>query len=168
VVTVGLRYAWALRPPAAAAAAAAPASSPAPASSAAPRPLPRRRPPPVRPLRPVQASELGNSSVYFPFDQSVLTPERRVVTQAATYAKSARRRGLSRRSHDSSAAPSTTKACLSAVEVRGRRHGLGGVAQSTLQVDGRAKLNSRFPPRRCKEPLNRRATVSVQLLKRTV
>ena len=104
--------------------------------------------------------------MYFPFDQFVLTTEAQsVVKQAADYSKSGQ--GASRVvvvGHTDSSGSTAYNQKLSEKRAKAVADGLvtAGVAQSKVQVDWKGEGQLAVPTGDgVKEPLNRRATVSV-------
>jgi outer membrane protein OmpA-like peptidoglycan-associated protein len=104
--------------------------------------------------------------VYFPFDQYVLTPDAQaVVKQAADYSKSGR--GATRVvvvGHTDSSGSPAYNAKLSERRAKAVGDGLvsAGVNLSLIQVDWKGESQLAVPTGDgVKEPLNRRATVSI-------
>ena len=104
--------------------------------------------------------------VYFPFDQFVLTPDAQaVVRQAADYSRSGR--GATRIvivGHTDSSGSVQYNTRLSERRARAVADGLvgAGVAQNLVQVDWKGETQLAVPTGDgVKEPLNRRATVSI-------
>lgn len=104
--------------------------------------------------------------MYFPFDQFVLTPEaQNVVQQAAMYSKSGR--GATRIvvvGHTDSSGSTKYNDKLSERRAKAVADGLvnSGVDQGKIQVDWKGESQLAVPTGDgVKEPLNRRATVSI-------
>jgi len=103
--------------------------------------------------------------VYFPFDQSILTPEaQQVVQQAAAYANDGHSTRLVVVGHTDTSGGLAYNMRLSERRAKATADALValGVAQSTLNVDWKGKTDLAVPtPDGVKEPLNRRSTISI-------
>ena len=103
--------------------------------------------------------------VYFPFDQSILTPEAMgVVQQAADYAKSGNATRVIVVGHTDTSGGFAYNMRLSERRAKATADALvaDGVNSSTLQVDWKGKTDLAVPtPDGVKEPLNRRSTISI-------
>jgi opacity protein-like surface antigen len=114
-LTLGLRYRFAAPPP--------PPPPMAPPPPPPPAPTPFVEPPPAPlPPPPAQVAEAREFIVYFPFDQSTLTPEAQTVVQeAASYAQQGNATQVrSSATPTPPARPPTTSACRSAVRAPSR------------------------------------------------
>jgi OOP family OmpA-OmpF porin len=103
--------------------------------------------------------------VYFPFDQSVLTPDaQNVIQQAAQYATTGNAATVVVVGHTDSSGSTKYNAGLSERRAKATADALvgKGIAQSKLQVDWKGESQLAVPTGDgVKEPLNRRATISI-------
>ena len=103
--------------------------------------------------------------VYFPFDQYILTPDaQNVVAQAAQYSASGNFARVVVVGHADSSGSQTYNVGLSERRAKAVADALvqRGVASSRLQVDWKGETQLAVPTGDgVKEPLNRRATISV-------
>ena len=103
--------------------------------------------------------------VYFPFDQSILTPEAMgVVQQASDYAKTGKATRVIVVGHTDTSGGFAYNMRLSERRAKATADALvaDGVDQGTLQVDWKGKTDLAVPtPDQTKEPLNRRSTISI-------
>ena len=156
-VTLGLRYTFGSPPP--------PPAPPAPPPPPPPPPAPPAPPPPPPPPPAPVAYEAREFVVYFPFDQSILTPEAQaVVQQAADYAKSGGATKITVTGHTDTSGSDRYNARLS--ERRGKAVADGlvgmGVAATSLAVDWKGESAPAVSTGDgVKEPLNRRSAISI-------
>ena len=103
--------------------------------------------------------------VYFPFDQYVLTPDaQNVVAQAAQYVAAGNTARVVVIGHTDSSGSNAYNQRLSERRAKATADALvqRGVAQTKLQVDWKGETQLAVPTGDgVKEPLNRRATISV-------
>ena len=103
--------------------------------------------------------------MYFPFDQYVLTPDaQNVVQQAAAYSAAGNTARVVVVGHTDSSGSTAYNQRLSERRAKAVADALvqRGVAQTSLQVDWRGEAQLAVPTGDgVKEPLNRRATISV-------
>ena len=153
-VTLGLRYTFGSAPP-----------PPAPPAPPAPPPLPPEAPMPPPPPPAPMAYEAREFVVYFPFDQSVLTPEAQaVVSQAAQYAKDGSATRITVVGHTDTSGSPKYNARLSERRAKAVADGLVGmgVNATALAVDWKGESAPAVSTGDgVKEPLNRRSTISI-------
>jgi outer membrane protein OmpA-like peptidoglycan-associated protein len=103
--------------------------------------------------------------VYFPFDQSILTPEAQaVVQQAAQYAKDGNATRVVVVGHTDTSGGAAYNMRLSERRAKATADALVtlGVPQTVMSVDWKGKTDLAVPtPDGVKEPLNRRSTISI-------
>jgi outer membrane protein OmpA-like peptidoglycan-associated protein len=103
--------------------------------------------------------------VYFPFDQSVLTPEAQgVIQQAAAYAQQGAPTSVVIVGHADTSGSAAYNVRLSERRSRAVADALVGmgIQQTALQVDWRGETQPAVPtPDGVKEPLNRRTTIGI-------
>ena len=150
-LTLGLRYTFGSAPP-----------PPPPPPSAPPPPPP---PPPEPPAPPPPAIEVRDFTVYFPFDQYVLTPEAQAVVQeAAAYARQGGASRIIVTGHADTSGSAAYNVRLSerrAKAVADTLIGLG-VDGTALSVDWKGESEPAVATGDgVKEPLNRRATINI-------
>jgi outer membrane protein OmpA-like peptidoglycan-associated protein len=154
IASIGLRYSFGAPPP-------APTPAPPP-----PAPPPGPPPPPPAPLPPPppEAPKVQNFVVYFPFDRSTLTADAQAVVQQAAAATQQGPVSIAVVGHTDTSGSVAYNLRLSerrAKAVADALVGLG-VAQSTLNVSWVGKTDLAVPtPDGVKEPLNRRATITL-------
>jgi outer membrane protein OmpA-like peptidoglycan-associated protein len=155
-LTLGLRYAF--QPPPA-------PVEPAPLPVEPPPPPPAAFEPPPPPPPPMAAFEAREFIVYFPFDQSTLTPEAQTVVQeAATYAGSGAATRVQVVGHADTSGSAAYNIRLSERRARAVADSMValGVNPSLITADWRGEAAPAVATGDgVKEPLNRRATVSV-------
>jgi outer membrane protein OmpA-like peptidoglycan-associated protein len=155
IASIGLRYSFAAPPP-------APPPPPPPPPPAAPEPPPP--PPPPAPPPPPPAPEVQNFVVYFPFDRSTLTTDAQAVVQQAALAAQKAPVTIAVVGHTDTSGSVPYNLRLSerrAKAVADALVGLG-VSQSNLNVSWVGKTDLAVPtPDGVKEPLNRRATITL-------
>jgi outer membrane protein OmpA-like peptidoglycan-associated protein len=152
-VTAGIRYSFAAPPP------------PPPPPVEEPPPPPPAPPPPPPPPPPAPVYEARDFIVYFPFDQSILTPEaQQVVSEAAQYAAAGGASRIVVVGHADTSGSARYNVGLSqrrAKAVADALVGLG-VNSSTLSVDWKGESEPAVATGDgVKEPLNRRSTISI-------
>ncbi|MEI7573781.1 MAG: OmpA family protein, partial [Phenylobacterium sp.] len=122
---------------------------------------PRRPPPPPPP----PAYEAKQFVVYFPFDQSVLTPEAQtIVTEAAEYAKAGNATRVIVVGHTDSSGSPAYNTRLSERRAKAVADALvgQGVGQQLMQVDWKGETQLAVATGDgVKEPLNRRSTIDI-------
>jgi len=154
IASIGLRYSFAAPPPAA----------PPPPPPAPPAPPPEPPPPEAAPPPPPPARQVQTFVVYFPFDRSTLTPDAQAVVQQAAQAVQQSPVTISVVGHTDTSGSVAYNLRLSerrAKAVADALIGLG-VAQSNLNVSWVGKTDLAVPtPDGVKEPLNRRATITL-------
>jgi outer membrane protein OmpA-like peptidoglycan-associated protein len=155
-VSVGLRYTFAAPPP------PPPPMQPEPMQAPEPAPLPTPEPAPAPVAeRPVNREFI----VYFPFDQSVLTPEAQTVVQeAASYAQQGAATQVQVVGHADTSGSAAYNIRLSERRARAVADAMVGlgVNPATITADWRGEANPAVATGDgVKEPLNRRSTVSV-------
>jgi outer membrane protein OmpA-like peptidoglycan-associated protein len=156
IASIGLRYAFGAPPPA--------APAPAPPAPLAPPPEPPPPPPEAPPAPPRPAPQVQNFMVYFPFDRSTLTADAQAVVQQAAQAAQQGPVSIAVVGHTDTSGSIAYNLRLSerrAKAVADALVGLG-VAQSNLNVSWVGKTDLAVPtPDGVKEPLNRRATITL-------
>ncbi len=160
-VSLGLRYAFgAIAPPPP----PPPPAPPAPVVEAAPPPPP---PPPMAapPPPPPPAFVAKSFIIYFPFDQSVVTPEAEaVVHDAAQYASQGHATQVVVVGHTDSSGSVAYNLRLSERRAKATADALvsQGIAQTMMKVDWKGKSELAVQTGDgVKEPLNRRSTVDI-------
>jgi outer membrane protein OmpA-like peptidoglycan-associated protein len=153
-VTVGLRYTFAAPPP------------PPPPPPFVPPMEPVAPPPPPEPAPPVVERPVNREFiVYFPFDQSILTPEAQTVVQeAASYAQQGGATQVQVVGHADTSGSAAYNIRLSERRARAVADAMVGlgVNPATITADWRGEANPAVATGDgVKEPLNRRSTVSV-------
>ena len=123
-------------------------------------------PPPPVTQPPVAATPTSQEFVvYFPFDQSVLTPEAQgVIQQAAAYAQQGAPTSVVIVGHADTSGSAAYNVRLSERRSRAVADALVGmgIQQTALQVDWRGETQPAVPtPDGVKEPLNRRTTIGI-------
>lgn len=150
-LTVGLRYSFAQPAP--------PPPPPAP-----PPPPPEAPPPPPAPP-PAPVYEAREFIVYFPFDQSILTPEAQsVVSEAAQYASAGNATQIVVVGHADTSGSAKYNVGLSQRRSKAVADALVGlgVNSATLSVDWKGESAPAVATGDgVKEPLNRRSTISI-------
>lgn len=153
-VTFGLRYSFAQ---------AAPPPPPPPEPPAPPAPPPPPPPPPPAPPAPVY--EAREFIVYFPFDQSILTPEAQtVVSEAAQYAAAGGATRIVVVGHADTSGSAKYNVGLSQRRSKAVADALVGlgVDAGKLAVDWKGESEPAVATGDgVKEPLNRRSTISI-------
>jgi len=154
-LTLGLRYTFAAPPP-----------PPPPPVEAPPPPPPVEAPPPPEPAPPVVERPVNREFiVYFPFDQSILTPEAQTVVQeAASYAQQGNATQVQVVGHADTSGSAAYNIRLSERRARAVADAMVGlgVNPATITADWRGEAQPAVATGDgVKEPLNRRATVSV-------
>ncbi|MBW3560079.1 MAG: OmpA family protein [Proteobacteria bacterium] len=155
-LTLGLRYSFAAPPP------PPPVVEPAPVE-APPPPVVEAPPPPPPPPAPVfQPREF---LVYFPFDQSILTPEAQTVVQeAASYAAAGGATRIAVTGHADTSGSAAYNIRLSERRARAVADSMVGlgVNPALITADWRGEAEPAVSTGDgVKEPLNRRATVAI-------
>ncbi|MBI1405385.1 MAG: OmpA family protein, partial [Caulobacter sp.] len=152
-VTVGIRYSFAAPPP----------PPPPPEPPAPPTPPPPPPAPPAPPPAPIY--EPREFIVYFPFDQSILTPEAQtVVSEAAQYAQAGNATQIVVVGHADTSGSAKYNVGLSQRRSKAVADALVGmgVNSSTLAVDWKGESEPAVATGDgVKEPLNRRSTISI-------
>ncbi len=150
VASIGLRYEFAAAPP-------------APPAPPPPEPAPPPPPPPP-PEAPAPIAQAQAFVVYFPFDESVLTSDAQAIVQQAAQAAQQGPTSIRVVGHTDTSGSSDYNLRLSerrAKAVADALMGLG-VQGSQMQVSWVGKTELAVPtPDGVKEPLNRRATISL-------
>jgi outer membrane protein OmpA-like peptidoglycan-associated protein len=156
-ITLGLRYAFMPPPP--------PPAPPAPVVVPPPPPEPIPVPPPVVQPAPPPAPVQREFIVYFPFDQSILTPEAQTVVQeAASYAQSGQATRVTVTGHADTSGSAAYNVRLSERRARAVADAMVGlgVSPGVLTADWRGETAPAVATGDgVKEPLNRRATIDV-------
>ena len=159
-LTLGLRYAFAAPPEPI----PAPEPLPEPAPEPAPLPPPLPEPAPVPPPAPAPF-EAREFIVYFPFDQSVLTPEAQTVVQeAATYAGGGAATRVQVVGHADTSGSAAYNIRLSERRARAVADAMVGlgVNPALITADWRGEAAPAVATGDgVKEPLNRRATIGI-------
>lgn len=153
-LTFGLRYSFAQAAP--------PPPPPAPPEEPPPPPpAPPEPPPPPAP----PAYEAREFIVYFPFDQSILTPEAQtVVSEAAQYANAGNATRIVVVGHADTSGSASYNVGLSQRRAKAVADGLvaAGVNSGALSVDWKGEAEPAVATGDgVKEPLNRRATIQI-------
>ncbi len=152
-VTVGIRYSFAGPPP--------PPPPPEPAPPPPPPPPPPEPPPPP----PAPVYEAREFIVYFPFDQSILTPEAQtVVSEAAQYAAAGAATRIVVVGHADTSGSAKYNVGLSQRRSKAVADALVGlgVNSGVLSVDWKGEAEPAVATGDgVKEPLNRRSTISI-------
>ncbi|HEX8570172.1 MAG TPA: OmpA family protein [Caulobacteraceae bacterium] len=156
-VTLGLRYTFAAPPP------------PPPPVVVVPEPVPVPEPAPLPPVEtvqpPVQTPQPREFIVYFPFDQSILTPEAQTVVQeAASYAQQGNATRISVVGHADTSGSAAYNVRLSERRARAVADAMVGlgVNPGIITADWRGESQPAVATGDgVKEPLNRRATIDI-------
>ncbi|MDB5472022.1 MAG: hypothetical protein JWR84_3582 [Caulobacter sp.] len=152
-VTVGIRYSFAGPPP--------PPPPPEPPAPPPPPPPPPEPPPPP----PAPVYEAREFIVYFPFDQSILTPEAQaVVSEAAQYAQAGNATQIIVVGHADTSGSAKYNVGLSQRRSKAVADALVGlgVDAGKLSVDWKGESEPAVATGDgVKEPLNRRSTISI-------